>query len=213
MGVLRWLDRIDPETWSAVCERIIASPPSSTKAAEEFLKSFGRKGSDSLVESFGNLQEEPDLLSSLLNSLLEEAVTEETWDLDKSLSQGFEKIPTLISALSPLGKIIDFRGIDHRLPAGCEPEDGCGLFGCISSESLAGCLPGMARFATVAEIAAALQEGEVGVIGRMFGRGRKTGKLAEQIQSEYLARHWIHLQTAVTETTRRGQLLGLGMST
>ncbi len=212
MGVIRWLDRIDPAKWPTVCQRLTSSPPDSKAAAARFLEEFDRAGNDPLVEGFDDLDEEPDLLPSLLNGLLEEAVQEESWDLDKSLSHGFQRLPALIPALKPLRKIIDFSGIDHDLPRACIPPEGDGLFGCISSENLADCLTCVEQLPAVADVAAVLRRVKPGLVARAPGRGDAAADLAARIEDDYFATYWSNLGRALAETTRRGHLLGLGMA-
>ncbi len=211
MGVIRWLDRIDPARWSAVCQRLTSSPPDSKATAAEFLRSFDRNDDD-LLEGFDDLQEEPDLLPSLLNGLLEVAVKEESWELDKSLSHGFQRLPALLPALKPLRKIIDFRGIDNDLPRACGPDESGGLFGCISSENLADCVVGMEDFPTVADVTSTLRRVKSGIVARALGRGGGPADLAARFQDEYFATYWTNLRQALAETTRHGHLLGLGMT-
>ncbi len=212
MGVLRWLDRIDPASWSAACAQLTSSPPQTRATAGEFLEQFDRVSDVALLDGFDELQEEPDLLPSLLNGLLEEAVEEESWDLDKSLSHGFQRLPALIPDLRPLRKIIDFSGIDHELPGVCCPDESGGLLGCISSENLADCVAGVERLPTVADVASELRRFKPGIVARTLGRGDEASKLAARIEDDYFATHWTHLARALAETTRRGHLLGLGMA-
>jgi hypothetical protein len=123
MGVLRWLNRIDPDVWIRACEALVAEPPSSPDGALKFLRKFNREPSDFLVQSFEDLEEEPSLGSSLRNGLLEEVTKESSWELDKSLSHGLEQVPRFLPPLSPLRQIIDFRGIDRDVPKECSPDE------------------------------------------------------------------------------------------
>ncbi len=211
MGVLRWLDRIDPDKWTEACERLRSDPPLAPDEASAFLESFGRASNDLLLESFEDVEEEPDLLASVLNDLLEEAVKEDSWELDKSLSSGFEKLPVLIPALKPLRKIIDFRGIDREPPGSCSALES-GLFGCISPENLDDCLAGVLRFPTISELTEALRRAPPGFLARAFGRGHRGEEHARQLEDEYYSGHWANLRAAIEDTVQRGHLLGLGMS-
>lgn len=212
MGVIRWLDRIDPAKWSAACQRLTSAPPDSKASAARFLEEFAWDGNPLLLERFDDLDEEPDLLPSLLNELLEEVVKEETWELDKSLGHGLERLPALIPALEPLRKIIDFKGIDHEPPQACGPDEGGGLFGCISPKNLADCLACMEPMPTVADVATVLRQAKPGIMARVLGRSDAPIELAAQIETEYFETYWTNLHQALVETTRRGHLLGLGMS-
>ncbi len=212
MGVVRWLDRIDPARWTTACQRLTSSPPDTRAAAARFLEELGGDGDHPLLEDFDDLHEDRDLLPSLLNGLLEAAVKEESWELDKSLGHGFQRLPALIPALKPLRKIIDFSGLDHDLPRACIPDESGGLFGCISPENLADCRAGVEQLPTAADVAAALRRVKPGIVSRALGRGDAAADLATHIEDTYFATYWTNLGRALGETARRGHLLGLGMA-
>jgi hypothetical protein len=162
MGVIRWLNRIDPDVWVRACEALVAAPPQTPDEAERFLRQFNRQASEFLIESFEDLAEEPSLGPSLRNSLLEEATKETSWELDKSLSHGLEQVPRWLPALSPLRKIVDFKGIDRDVPNQCAPDDGSGLFGCISSVGLFECVAAVGDVGSIQDEATCHQAGNLG---------------------------------------------------
>lgn len=213
MGVIRWLNRVDPEAWARACDLLTAEPPKSPAAAESFLRQFGRQASEHLILEFEDLEEEPGLRSSLLNGLLEEATKVETWELDKSLSHGLERVPRWIPALAPLRKIIDFKGIDREVPRQCEPEDGSGLFGCITSAGLSDCVAASRSFETIEHVVAALRETKPSFVASLFGHKDQLASLSANLDNDYFASHWLGLRAAILETSSKGHDLGLGMST
>lgn len=212
MGVVRWLNRIDPEVWARACEALFAAPPTTPDDATRFLRQFDREGSDFLIRSFADLAEEPGLGPSLRNALLEEATQESSWELDKSLSHGLEQLPRLLPELGPLRKIVDFKGIDREVPNACAPDDGSGLFGCISSAALADCVAAVGDVESIQVLVSKLRDVRPGVLASLFGRQRKAAMLAAKLEDDYFATHWTNLRAAVVETSSRGHLLGLGMS-
>lgn len=213
MGVIRWLNRIDPDVWVRACGALVTVPPETADAAERFLRQFNREASDLLIQSFEDLEEEPGLGPSLRNSLLEEATRESSWELDKALSHGLEQVPRLLPALSPLEKIIDFRGIDREVPKGCAPEEGSGLFGCITSAGLADCVAAVGDVKSIQDLVSRLRDTRPGVLANLLGRHRQAAALASKLENDYFAAHWAHLRTAIVETSSKGHYLGLGMST
>jgi hypothetical protein len=138
VGVIRWLDRIDPAVWARAVERIDAEGTGLLQraAAEAFLRDFGQTPTE---ETLGALEESEDesIGPTLLNGLLETAVTEESWELDKSLN-GFAALAPLLPGGSTLNKIIDFKGIDVDAPEACRMIES-GLYGCCSAGALADC--------------------------------------------------------------------------
>jgi hypothetical protein len=110
MGVIRWVDRIDPSLWDRASTRVetLGTDLLERRVAIAFLKEFGRTPSaDSVVSTLGDDDPDPELL----NGLFEEAVTEETWELDKSLEE-LKNVAPLLPGGSAFLKIIDFKGID-----------------------------------------------------------------------------------------------------
>lgn len=212
MGVIRWLNRVDPAVWGRACDRLVSAPPKTGTEAEQFLKSFGRLPDPYLISGFEDLREEPDLESTILNGLLEAATKEESWELDKSLSHGFEQLPGWIAELRPFRAIIDFSGLGVQPPSSCVPDDGSGLFGCLSPEALAACVSALERFPTIGEVVAALRAARPGAVARLFGASQRQSALAAKLKNEYFAMHWENLRTALVETSRRDHFLGLGMS-
>jgi len=212
MGVIRWLNRIDPEVWVRACEALVVALPKTPDDAERFLRQFNREASEFLVQSFEDLEEEPSLGPSLRNSLLEEATKESSWELDKSLSHGLEQVPRLLPALAPLNKIIDFRGIDRDVPKECAPEEGSGLFGCISSAGLSECVAAVSDVESIQDLVARLRDTRPGVLAGLFGRRRQAASLSSKLENDYFAAHWANLRAAIVETSSKGHHLGLGMS-
>lgn len=213
MGVIRWLNRIDPDVWVRACEALVVAPPKTPDDAERFLRQFNREASEFLIQSFEDLEEEPSLGPSLRNSLLEEATREGSWELDKSLSHGLEQVPRLLPALSPLNKIIDFRGIDRDVPKECAPEEGSGLFGCISSAGLSECVAALGDVESIQDLILRLRDARPGVLASLFGKYRQAASLSSKLENEYFATHWASLRAAIIETSSKGHHLGLGMST
>jgi len=213
MGVVRWLNRIDPDVWVRACESLVAAPPETSDDAQKFLSQFNRVASEFLVQSFEDLEEEPSLAPALRNSLLEEATKESSWELDKSLSHGLEQIPRWIPTLAPLRKIIDFKGIDREVPEECGPEDGSGIFGCISSAGLADCAAAVGEFASIQDLTSKLRDTKPGFVAGLFGQNRHMASLSSKLENEYFAAHWANLRSAILETSKKGHHLGLGMST
>lgn len=212
MGVIRWLTRIDPQVWGRACERLASAPPSDAAEAENFLRAFGREFEPYVVASFDDLADDPSIHSTLLNGLLETAVKEESWELDKSLSHGLEQLPGSLESLASLKKIIDFKGIDVEVPKTCTPDDGSGLFGCLSPQALTDCVGGVGRYQTSADVAAELRTVRPGTLARFFGGRQRLSALASKLEEEYFAEHWKSLRTAILETHRQSHYLGLGMS-
>lgn len=213
MGVIRWLNRIDPDVWARACDALVAARPETPDDAQKFLRQFNREASEFLLQSFEDVEEEPRLRPSLRNSLLEEATKESSWELDKSLSHGLEQVPRWIPTLAPLRKIIDFKGIDRDVPKECAPDDGSGLFGCISSAGLSDCVAAVGDFGSIQDLISRLREAKPGVVASFLGQHRQIASLSSRLEDDYFATHWANLRAAILETSSRGHYLGLGMST
>lgn len=211
MGVIRWLDRIDPRRWEEACERLASAPPSNVDEATEYLAAFGMALSESISSSFADVEEEPEILPSVLNGLLEEAVKEESWELDKSLSHGFERLPNLIPELKPLNMIIDFHDIDVDVPSVCAPSDS-GLFGCLSPNRLDVCAAALRQFASLADVRAALRSRRPSILQRALGRLISGHELATKLEDQYFESNWAELVRAVNNAHSHHHYLGLGMS-
>lgn len=212
MGVICWLDRIDPAVWDRACELLVSAPPATAAEAERFLKSFGREPDPYVLGSFEELRDEPGLQSWVLNGLLETATKEQSWELDKSLSHGFEQLPGWLPELAPLRAIIDFSGLGAEPPPSCAPDDGSGLFGCLSPQALADCVSAVDRFPSIGDVVSALRAVRPGAVARLFGAAHRQAALAAKLEDEYFVMHWESLRAALVETSRHGHYLGLGMS-
>jgi hypothetical protein len=210
MGVIRWVDRIDPSVWDRASKRMeaLGTDLLERRVAIAFLEEFGRTPSEDSVVSTLSDDDDPD--PGLLNGLFEEAVTEESWDLDKSLEE-LKGVARFLPGGSAFLKIIDFKGLDVEPPQICGPTE-YGLFGCCSSANLADCASVAQRFAAPSDVAAALREWSPGLVGQLLGRGALAKKALQTISSDYYSGHWQTLCRAVLVTTSRGHHLGLGLS-
>jgi len=211
LGVTRWLDRIDPATWERAATRVaergfdLLEPAT----AATFLHEFGREPDHDILSSLDDADDE-DVRPALLNSLLEAAVTEESWYLDKSFNR-FAELAAVIPGGEALRKIIDFKGLDIEVPESCRMADS-GLYGCCSSEALRECSDLAQRLATASEVQGALRQRRIGLFGRLLGRQAHVTSAVELMGQDYYANHWQTLCQAVLATTSRGHHLGLGMS-
>ena len=213
MGVIHWLDRIDPSVWDRASRRVesLGTDLLDRRAAVAFLEEFGKTPSEhSVVSSLddGSDEDEPD--PALLNGLFEEAVTEESWELDKS-PEGLGRVARLLPGGDALVRILEFEGLDVELPEICRPSD-AGLFGCFSSARLADAASVARGFAAPADVAAAVRAWSPGLVGRLLGRGTRAKKALETIADDYYAGHWQTLCRAVLATSSRGHYLGFGLS-
>jgi hypothetical protein len=210
MGVIRWLNRIDPKVWEEACAVIIASPPGSATKARQFLERFHREPEssfDTAYDDFDDLEQRP----YLLNGLLECAVTEESWDMDKALSHGLD---TVLKSL-PGGKIVDqnligFAGMKLELPDVCNAVDG-GFYGAIDKDEVMKFLPVASQFRRLEYIDEVAQI-PVGKFLGVFPRTNKAKKARPILNDEYFWEIWQDLCTAVETTCEKGHHLGLGMS-
>ncbi len=210
MGVVRWLDRIDPAVWERATAQVAAEGAGLLEraAAAAFLRDFGREPTDDDLGALDDADDES-LHPTLLNGLLERAVTEVSWELDKSLN-AFASVAAALPGGRALSSIIDFKGIDAKVPEACAMIES-GLYGCCSAAALTDCLRLVRRFGSPAEVQAALGQNRPGLLARLLGRagGRGVSKVMSQ---DYYIYHWQALCAAVVETAEQGHYLGLGMS-
>lgn len=211
MGVTRWLDRIDPEIWRRAVTHVqdhgfaLLEPAS----AAAFLHDFGKEPDRSILSSLDDADDEY-ARPALLNNLLEAAVTEESWDLDKSFNR-FADVTAVLPDGDAFLKIFDFKGLDVDMPDTCRMSDS-GLYGCCSTQALRDCSDLARRFGTPSEVQVVLRQRTVGVLGRLLGRNARINTAIRVMDEDYYARHWQALCQAVLTTTARGHYLGLGMS-
>lgn len=213
MGVVYWLDRIDPGTWEAATERLAGAGENllSRDGVIGFLREFGRQPSAQLLELLDDC-DDSDLEAAVRNQVLEAAVAEEQWDLDKSLRELGPLVRALPDA-APLADLFDFQAMDLVIPDSCRTSEG-GLWGCISAQRLAGCRQVVERYRDPASVAAALRELRPGLLARLTGRAARVREMASLLDEpyHYHPAHWTTLCEAVSQTLDRGHQLGLGMS-
>jgi hypothetical protein len=210
MGILRWLDRIDPVAWEKA-SRSMSTPPRSPEQLSKFLAAFGKPADQSILERFQEA-DDPLVRMAVLNNAFESAITAESWPLDKALGQrGLGPLPKLLPALSALRLIIDFEGIDTHLPEACGSVDS-GLFGCLSPQPTQACARAIAAFQSIGAVCEALKNAKPSLVRRLFGGGSQMAALAAELDNDYFRDHWNSLRAAIGETASRGHLLGLGMS-
>lgn len=212
MGVIRWLVSVDPSTWNRAVRRMESGGMDllDRSAAERFLSDFGRDLDEQLLDGLDEADDEA-LRSEALNSLLEAAVTDREWTLDKSL----DRLATVVRALpdtKPLLKIIEFNGIDADLPEVCRLI-GSGLYGCCTPENMKDCLAVAQRYPTAKEVSEALSSSPRGVLSRFFGSTEKAEAARALITEDYYSEQWMTLTEAIRKTVGRQKMLGLGMST
>src|SRR5688572_12512302 len=211
MGVTRWLDRIDPAVWERAVRRIDQDGAKLLEktSAEAFLREFGRELSADVLAALDDADDER-LQSTLLNGLLEAAVTEESWDLDKSLD-GFTILTGLLPGGPALEQIIRFKGIDVAVPESCRTSD-TGLYGCYSPVAYTECATLAQRLPSPADVEAALRQRSPSVFDRILGRSGRVDAAIHVINQGYYADHWRTRCQAFAVTTARGHYLVLGMS-
>ena len=139
MGVVRWLDRIDPVVWERAATQVAAEGAGLLEraTAAAFLRDFGREPTDDDLGALDDADDES-LHPTLLNGLLERAVTEVSWELDKSLD-AFAAVAAALPGGRALSSIIDFKGLDVKVPEACAMIES-GLYGCCSAAALTDCL-------------------------------------------------------------------------
>jgi hypothetical protein len=210
MGVIRWLDRIDPSVWERATTRIAREGTAllDRTAAAAFLRDFGKEPTDDTIGPLDDVEDDS-VHPTLLNGLLEAVVTEATWELDKALDR-FARIAGLLPDGQALKAIIDFKGIDVEVPEVCRMIES-GLYGCCSAAALAGSVQLLRSFRSPSDVQAALRTYRSGFVGRLLGRS-DGASAAELMSQDYYADYWQTLSTAVIETAERGHHLGLGMS-
>jgi hypothetical protein len=210
MGVIRWLDRIDPAVWNVAVQRM-TRPPASKDEALEFLAAFAKAPDDELAERLEESEPRSLPSQSVLNKLFERAVTDESWYLDKSLGR-FERLPHHLPALKPLLLICSFSGISINLPRACGPDDS-GLFGCLSPTAVAESLQAVERFSSLSEVCAALRAERPSFFRRVLGSAGDPRALAADLEEAHVDSEWEDLRAALQETAARAHYLGLGMNT
>lgn len=208
MGVLRWLDRIDPEKWAAVIELLEKERPLTEQAAATFLRHFGRSVNDD--ENMIDFEDED--RGAILNRVLEAAVSEETWYLDKALSRGFEEIHKFLPIFLVLNKIIDFEGMKVAAPDWCSSSSGSGLYGCLTPAVSQSCWEVITRYDTISKVTVELRNVKPSLVSRILGKGNAAVELATRLEDDYFEYHWTMLRTALEKTIASGHYLGLGMS-
>jgi hypothetical protein len=211
VGVRRWLDRIDPAVWSRAVRRIDQDGPNLLErpAAQAFLREFGKEPSADALAALDDAEDER-LHPTLLNGLLEAAVTEESWDLDKSLDE-FAILAALLPGGRALERVIHFKAIDVAVPESCRTSD-TGLYGCCTSGAYIECATLTQPFASSADVEAALRQRVPSALDRILGRHRRVDAAIELVEQSYYAEHWRTLAQALAATSARGHYLGLGMS-
>ena len=123
MGVTRWLDRIDPTVWTRAVQRIDHEGANLLEktAAEAFLRECGREPNAEMLAALDDADDER-LESTRLNALLEAAVTEESWTLDKSLGE-LLGLAALLPGGRALERILNFEAMDVAVPLSCRTSD------------------------------------------------------------------------------------------
>jgi hypothetical protein len=211
MGVTRWLDRIDPAVWARAIRRMDQDGLDllEKEAADAFLREFGREPSPDTLAGLDDAEDER-LQPILLNGLLEAAVTEERWDLDKSLD-GFTTLASVLPGGHALERIIDFKAIDVAVPESCRTSDTV-LYGCCSSAAYADCAAFVQRYASPADVEAALRQRPPSVFDRVSGRSHRVQAAIQLVNDAYYATNWRTLREAVAAAAARSHYLGLDMS-
>ncbi len=211
MGVIRWLDRIDPATWRAAVERMEREGEALLEpaAASSFLRDFGREPDPESLEALADAEDES-IRPTLLNGLLEAAVREQEWYLDKSLDR-LEVLARALPGGEPLLDITAFRGIDVEPPRALANIEG-GLFGCMTTRRLEATAKLLRGLAGPAEVEAAARSRRLTVLARLVGGERRREAAVAVLRDEYHSHHWSALREAVLVTFDAGHYLGLGMS-
>jgi hypothetical protein len=211
LGVIRWLDRIEPRKWDAAVERIAREGEAllAPDAASAFLRAFGREPKPDLIDSLSDAEDES-IRPTLLNNLLEAAVGEQEWYLDKSLNQ-LEAVARALPDGHALLDIIDFRGIDVEPPHEIGSIEG-GLFGCISPQRLERSAAVLRNLPGLQEVAEAVRTQKVSLFARLGGATRRREAALSVLRDDHHSQYWSALREAVLTTHDSRHYLGLGMS-
>lgn len=211
MGVLRWLDRIDPGRWERACAQIGAEGTRflDLPAATSFLEELGVTTSDGLQILLADLEDEEDdddVRGNFLGQLLEAAVTEQTWFLGKSMPE-LEEIASALRGGEVLRGIVHFEAMDLPSPEACRSSD-LSFYGCIPSARLAPIAAFLEPLGTREELEAALSSPPSLLLPADLAPSRER---ALELLPHYFE-EWIQLRDAVLTTHARRHHLGLGQS-
>jgi hypothetical protein len=210
MGVIRWLDRIDPKKWDAASRLIADFPPSNEDEATKFLARFDKKIDNDLLAEFKERDAEDDP-SFLLNEIFEKAVTVESWDFDKKFSHGLERILGLLpNGRIVVKRIVDFGGLDRSLPTACFCDSG--LYGACSLDTMRECAEVLAPISDLARIHDLTRQRPKGFFAFLDRSQINAIKALRLLEDDYLRSGWQDLCTAVHTCVTNGEYLGLGMS-
>ncbi len=215
MGVIRWLDRIDPARFKKAVDAIayttVAGLPDVTSLYERLDAPPDQEVLDQSTEA---LDESDDLLMALaFNCLLERYATVQEWDLDKALSRGLLSFIEALPDLKSLSDMADFKGADVDVPDQARAVDS-GLFVVWSPEALQPAASALARYEDLNSLRQAVRIRSYSLLERLLRKPKRhLRNVSSRVSEEYYSTHWRSLREAVLETARTRHYLGMGMST
>lgn len=199
MGAVRWLNRINPSRYNQVCAALTGKYIQDPEDIEQILSGLGTPVDEEYLEQMEYWFDEdsPESQSHILYSMLERAIIEESWELDKALDTGLDTVFRVLPGMSSLLKLVDFKGVDVPEPGFLEPEVDL-VMAIWSSQALTDLLSPIHHYATQ-EVLAGLTEPHY-------------QKAIQLFQSDYYWGHWLSLRDAVLTTSGQHHYLGMGIS-
>ena len=215
MGVIRWLDRIDPARFGQAVEVISATTVGNLSDVESLCEQLGISADEDTLDSFRDALDDGDetLMSISLNGLIETFAAVQTWELDKSLDRGLNRLFNAVPDLRSLADIVDLKGADVDLPA-CVRNSDSGLFVVWSRAALQPVVFALKQYQDLDSLKQAVEKRSYTFFERLLGKPKKISEAVRSTTSDdYFATHWANMREAILETDRAGHYLGMGMST
>ncbi|HNB74234.1 MAG TPA: hypothetical protein PLS70_24155 [Acidobacteriota bacterium] len=199
MGIVRWVNRIEPARYEQVCAILTGKDVRNIDDVKQILTVLETPVDEEYLEQLEYWFDEDssESQSHILFSILERAIIEESWELDKALDSGLDTVFRVLPGMSSLVKLVDFKGIDVPEPGFLEPEVDL-VMAIWSSQALTDLLPPIHHYATQ-EVLAGLTEPQY-------------QKAVQVFRSDYYWGHWLSLRDAVLTTSGQHHYLGMGIS-
>ena len=199
MGIVRWVNRIEPARYEQVCAILTGKDVRNIDDVKQILTVLETPVDEEYLEQLEYWFDEDssESQSHILFSILERAIIEESWELDKALDSGLDTVFRVLPGMSSLVKLVDFKGIDVPEPGFLEPEVDL-VMAIWSSQALTDLLPPIHHYATQ-EVLAGLTEPQY-------------QKAVQVFRSDYYWGHWFSLRDAVLTTSGQHHYLGMGIS-
>jgi hypothetical protein len=209
MGIINTLELINPDIFGKISNDFsLKIGDSSIDWIKHLYKDRNKKLDSYFDEEYEEVlaMNDKNSISAFFKNNFDNLISENYWDLDKSLNRGLDKVISTIPEVKELEMLIEFADSDVKIP-NCFTYFEMGIICIWSYKALEKCLKPIKEFKSKDDILAyksLIVKAGNGDIGKIL-------EACEIWLDDYYLNNWLAIREAILETSHMQWLLGLGI--